>query len=562
MTSFKEDLKIRFKSGDPLLYIRSNEIFRTELVIREILSELNDESELTGTDQQLTYHSWSADKGWLVYSGNSALPKVISGTEIINTALQKLVEDDMFSGVYVLPFGHLFFDPHNPNIELLQTVLDISTVLKGALRKLIIISPVFQMCKEIENLFTLIDFQLPPAEELLAKFDNIVENIKTLAIDKYGDEEYKSYFEMPTKEVSIECAESALGLTEYEAENIFFYTLYKSDSIPRKWNPSIILNEKANVIKKTGFLEYFQSNESFDTVGGLDNLKEYVEKRIKGFSQEAKDFGLKYPKGILLGGPPGVGKSLTVKALANNFNVPLIKFDVGKIMGSLLGEASRNIYTVMNTVETIGKVILWIDEIEKALGGMAPGQISDSAGAEVARTLGAFLTWLQERDKSKMIYVIGSCNNVLALPPELTRKGRFDEFFWVDFPTQDERKEILNIHLKFAKRDHLFNDEHIEELAKLSQGYNGAELEEAVNTGLHEAFNDGTELQFNHLVKAIEETTPLSFIRKEEMIAMRQWSVEHNVRKASSQPAEDLNEISNHIQDRITSATPRKPLFI
>ena len=552
MISFIDDLKVRFKAGDPLIYIRSSDIPKVEQAIQHVLKEIRDE--LNKTDKtELIYASWSYSTGWMIqlYNEKNELekePKQQSGTDDPVSAFKYLTGAETLSGAYIIPFGNLLFDANQPNLGLLQDLLHSVDIIKHNCIRVVIVSPVFNLPKEIINLFTLIDFSLPQTNDLLKIFDALTSDLHNEATQKYGENQTK--VELPSRATAIECAEAALGMTEFEAENTFAYTFYVSPNNPKTWDSKVILTEKANLIKKTGFLEYFNSTSVFSNIGGLDSLKVYLQKRIKGFSQEARDFGLPYPRGILLGGPPRVGKSLTAKAIANEFGVPLIRFDVGKIMGSLLGEASRNINTVISTIETIGKVVLWIDEIEKALAGMSPDRVSDSAGAEVARTLGTFLTWMQERDESKMIFIVGTSNSVLSMPPELTGKGRFDEFFWVDFPSAKEREEIFKIHLRLRNRKDAISDNEIVELAKLSQGYNGAEIEEAIKDALYNAFDNDEDITAKYLQQTIENTTPIPYIRKEEMLAMRQWAILHNVRSASSDDREDLEKITARIRDR------------
>jgi SpoVK/Ycf46/Vps4 family AAA+-type ATPase len=233
-----------------------------------------------------------------------------------------------------------------------------------------------------------------------------------------------------------ELIESALGLTIMEAEKAFALAYIENQSLTGAEVP-LIIREKENVIKKSGYLEYYHPKEEMKDVGGLANLKDWLTKRGRGFDKAAKDFGLTYPRGILLLGIPGTGKSLTAKAVGNLWHFPLLRLDMGKIFGGIVGESEKNIREALNIAEAIAPSILWIDEIEKGMSGISSSGSSD--GGTTARVLGTFLTWLQE--KTKPVFVVATANDISQLPPELLRKGRVDEIFFVDLPTEKERED-------------------------------------------------------------------------------------------------------------------------
>ena len=529
LDAFKKDLQARFYAGDALLYVETGEYERIKKILTtEIAPELfkrgESEHEYKGEVTECPIIEWSGDQGWVqIYPLQLRI-----GNDSENPLNAIKMIPALPEGIYLLPLGHLLFASDANNLDILQCLINIVPEIEASFRRLVIISPTYSLPKEIEHLFTHIVFPLPDREELNILFRRVVNSLKNDARLKNIE------IQIPSSETEQACVEAAIGLGEREALNILTYA-YRMSSPPRGWDPKIILKEKASVVRKSGFLEYFATTESFGTVGGLDEVKEYIRKRAKAFTPAAREQGLPYPKGILLGGPPRVGKSLIAKAISNEFKSPLILFDVSRVMGKYLGEAAENINKVIRLIETIGNAVLWIDECEKALSGMSPSQITDSAGAEVSRALGRFLTWMQERDTNKGIYIILTCNNVLALPPEFAGKGRIDEIFWVDLPTLKERVEIFKIHLLKQKRAEYINDTEIEELAQISNGFNGAEIEEAIITAMYDAFDLDDKFTEEHIKGAIQSTTPLSIIRKEEMDRMREWQKQHHIRSASSE---------------------------
>jgi SpoVK/Ycf46/Vps4 family AAA+-type ATPase len=253
-------------------------------------------------------------------------------------------------------------------------------------------------------------------------------------------------------------------------------------------------------------------------VGGLSNLKDWLVKRGRGFDKGAKDFGLTYPRGILLLGIPGTGKSLTAKAIGNEWHFPLLRLDMGKIFGGIVGESEKNIREALNIAEAIAPSILWIDEIEKGMSGISSSGNTD--GGTTARVLGTFLTWMQE--KTKPVFVVATANDISQLPPELLRKGRVDEIFFVDLPTEKEREEIIKIHL--TKKNRKPEKFKIQELAKQSKGFSGAELEEVVKEALFQAYDEEKEITDGHISAAIDKTFPLSRTMHETIEKMRKWA--------------------------------------
>lgn len=326
--------------------------------------------------------------------------------------------------------------------------------------------------------------------------------------------------------------DAALGLSISEAQLAFSKVAVSSKRFTDS-EVDLIVAEKEQVIKKSGLLEYFHPQIGLDEVGGLANLKAWLERRKHAYTEDAQNFGLDYPKGILMLGLPGTGKSLAAKAVSSNWQLPLLRLDMGKVFGGIVGQSEENIRKTLQMAETISPCILWIDEIEKGLSGLQGSGGSD--GGTTARVLGTFLTWMQE--KTSPVFVLATANHIELLPPELLRKGRVDEIFFVDLPTFSERIEIIKIHLKKRDdRDELFQDEDFNKLADISTGFTGAELEEAIKEALFMAFSEDKQIEREHIERAIQSTSPLSVTMHETIKKTREWIDGRAVLASSNKP--------------------------
>jgi SpoVK/Ycf46/Vps4 family AAA+-type ATPase len=292
-----------------------------------------------------------------------------------------------------------------------------------------------------------------------------------------------------------------------------------------------ILDEKEQIIRKSGILEYTAAVEDFNGIGGLGQLKRWLAQRNEGFSQKARDFGLPNPRGVMLVGVPGCGKSLCAKAVAAEWQKPLLKFDLGRVFAGLVGESEERMRRALAVAENVAPCVLWIDEMEKGLAGI--GGVGDSGVA--TRVFGTLLTWMEE--KKHPVFVVATANNIDQLPPELLRKGRMDEIFFVDLPTPRDRAEILMIHL--AKRQRTPADYDIPALVRASDGFSGAELEEVVIDALYEAYSSPERmLNTGHLLNSARQIIPLSRSRARDIETLRQWATV-NCRMAASEEVPD-----------------------
>lgn len=347
-------------------------------------------------------------------------------------------------------------------------------------------------------------------------------------------EEVASERDVPWDREAEELIEAARGLTVMEARLAYGQAAIIRRRLDRGAVP-LVTREKERVIKESGVLEFHETDASMRDVGGLDNLKRWLERRQNAFGAPAREYGLDAPKGVLLLGVQGCGKSLLAKAVAAKWQFPLLRFDLGRVFGGIIGQSEGNIRHALAVAEALAPCVLWIDEIEKGMAGTGSSDKTD--GGTTARVVGTLLTWMQE--KRAPVFVVATANRVEMLPPELLRKGRFDEIFFVDLPNRAGRMEILSIHLKRKKRDPQQFD--LPMLADLSRGYSGAELEEAVREGLFEAFGAGVDLRSGHIAAALSATFPLSRTMREPIEDLRRWA-KVRARLATTDEPEPLPE--------------------
>jgi len=419
---------------------------------------------------------------------------------------------DLLERVRALPGAGLFlladFPVHFDDPAVVRRMRDLALELKGSLKTVFLCSPRLVLPPELEKEVTVVDLPLPDADELRGMLRSLCQQLA----------------ESDPKQVQLSRGDvdalvrAAQGLTLAEAESAFAKAAVTDGKLQSK-DVEIVLAEKRQVIRKSGILEFHPTEITMDDVGGLERLKEWLRRRGKALQPGAREFGLPPAKGVLLLGAPGCGKSLTAKVVAHAWRLPLLHLDLGRIFSGLLGSSEENMRKALQVAEGVAPAVLWIDEIEKGLSGNTGGQGTHDGGT-AQRVFGTLLTWMQEQRAG--VFVVATANRIEALPPELLRKGRFDEIFFVDLPSLAARETILRIHLakrrrdpaKFALGDH----------AKAAEGFSGAELEHCVVEALFSAFDEGRELADVDLSRAIAETTPLSVTSAEEIARMRRWA--------------------------------------
>lgn len=427
----------------------------------------------------------------------------------------------------------------NADYNLIRKIRDVAGSLKNAdvSKNVVIIAPSLVLPLELQKDITVVDFDLPTLDEIKSLLNEMIEMNESsgIVIDLKEDE----------KEVLCKAAQ---GLTLQEAENAFARAMVSKGQLTIK-ELDVILDEKCQVIKKTGILEFIKSDFNMNDVGGLENLKKWLIKRNNSWLGKAqKDYNLPAPKGVLITGVPGCGKSLTAKAMSALWQLPLLRLDVGKIFSGLVGSSEENMRKAIQTAEAVAPSILWIDEIEKGFGGNG----GERDGGTATRVFGTFLTWMSE--KTKPVFVIATANNINALPSEMLRKGRFDEIFFVDLPTKAERKVIFKLHLEkrlkgSISKDFAVTDTLLNKLAEITEGFVGAEIEQVVISALFEAFSENRTLNEEHLYKVIKNTVPLSTTQSEQILAIREWANERAV--AATAHDESYNYVPEETQEQI-----------
>jgi len=488
-------IEVYIRARYPLLTIVSWEEERVEEALASLAARLN---------KKLFF--WSVTRG-LHAQGEAMQSQRRSFSPNTTDPLEAL--EEIFKFVDAAIFLFKDFHPYLRDPAVIRKLREVTRHLRSSHKTLIFVSPTMGIPLELEKDITVVDFPLPALPQLQILLDSILEQVRESAKKNITIEE-------ATRERLLK---AALGLTLKEAENCFARALVLRGKLSDE-ELGIILTEKEQAIRKSGLLEYYRTDTSIAGVGGLDNLKEYFEKRSQAFTEKARLFGLPPPKGVLLIGVQGCGKSLCAKAISREWSLPLLRFDVGKVFASLVGSSEENIRRAIAIAESVAPALLWIDEIEKAFAGTSSSHLSDAG--TTSRVFSTFLTWLQE--KTAPVFVMATANNISILPPELLRKGRFDEIFFVDLPIQPEREEIFRIHIQKKGREPAKFD--LPRLAAESKGFSGAEIEEAVVSGLYEAFYGGEELTEEHIITAIRETVPLSRTMMEDIQRLREWAKE------------------------------------
>ena len=522
--SFTDTLDQAFKARLPLLYIETSEEVRA---LEEITRAAR------GLRRPREVWTWTSATGLIGPDG-----KTINNTNTPTRALDHIVTIPE-NAVFVFCDLHAYFGseqrPGDPVIirKVRETVLELRHA--DAARALVVTAPVRCIPPELDKLAHLLEFPLPNTTELQAMLDTMIEN------NTSNGGRIRVKADAKTLESLVQAAR---GLTMSEAENAFARAMVDDGELTAD-DISVVLDEKRQIVSKSGLLDFVTQPLDLDSVGGLNNLKRWLGRRNGSWLAEAEQFGLPSPKGVLITGVPGCGKSLTAKAMAASWGLPLLRLDIGRIFSGLVGSSEQNLRTALATAEAVAPCILWVDEIEK---GFSNTTGSGDSGT-TARVFGYFLTWMQE--KKHPVFVVATANNIDSLPPEFMRKGRFDEIFFVDLPTAVERRAIWSIQLASNATDGngLANIDaaDVEKLVEVSDNYSGAEIEQAVIVALYEAFAERRPATVTDLTEAITNMIPLAVTQAEEVQVIRAWAEVRAVRATGSEdidPDEDTAQLA------------------
>lgn len=495
----KEELNILIQAQYPLIYLVTSEEERAEQAIASIAQ----------SKPQQRIFIWTVTHGIVEYGQ----PRTTTQHNTVSpeAAIEWVIRQKE-PGLFIFKDLHAFIDAPVTT----RWLRDAIASFKGTQKTVIIMSPVQQVPIELEKEVVVLDFPLPSMAELNQVLstqlaDNRNRRLSTDAREKL--------------------LKAALGLTRDEAEKVYRKAQVTTGRLTEA-EVDIVLSEKKQLIRRNGILEYIEEDETIDSVGGLEELKRWLKQRSNAFTERAREYGLPQPKGMLILGVPGCGKSLIAKTTARLWGLPLLRLDMGRVYdGSMVGRSEANLRNALKTAESISPVILFIDELDKAFAGSAGS--ADSDGGTSSRIFGSFLTWMQ--DKKSPVFVMATANRVERLPGEFLRKGRFDEIFFVDLPTSEERQDIFKIHLSKRRRDIARFD--IEQLAKVSDGFSGAEIEQAIIASMYDAFAQEREFTQLDIIAAIKSTLPLSKTMTEQVTALRDWA-RQRARPAASSVAE------------------------
>ncbi|MBM4080807.1 MAG: AAA family ATPase [Planctomycetes bacterium] len=499
--NFEQEIEIYFRSRFTVICIVS---FEEERILEEI-------KKVCQKSQRLLY-SWDHADFFQALTQGAPSPPAAKDPLSVLEAIEKM-EGEV---VFVLRDFHQCWQGQ---ARIIRKLRNLAQKLKYTRKTIVITTPVSQLPEEIRDDAVLLEFAPPGVGEL----DGILKRLTATPGVKVN----------LTAQGREKIVRSALGLSSNQAQRVFAKAIV-SDGVLDERDIDLITAEKKQIIRASGALEFFAPTETISDVGGLQVLKAWLAMRERAFSQEARNYGLPEPKGIALIGIPGTGKSLTAKTIAGLWHLPLIRLDVGALFGGLVGQSEENTRRALALAETVSPCLLWIDEIEKGLSAGGGGDSGTSM-----RVFASILSWMQE--KTKPVFIVATANNISMLPPELLRRGRFDEIFFLDLPTLEERQEIFQVHIRKRKRPAQNYD--LDRLAAAAEGYVGAEIEQAVIDAMYLAYNDrknpGRDFTTADILAALAKQVPMSRSQREAVAALRQWLAEGRAQSASFQEARE-----------------------
>lgn len=496
MSSFRDNMRDYICSGHALLNVDTFEKDRAIGEIFEVAKEI---------DRKI--YIWSIAQGWRDTNGISVCD--VKATAPVEDHLQAIVDFDEGVTFILRDFGVYLRNETYPKHDIVIGWLDELRQIVASIRQTIIfVGPDFVTPKTLLHDITQIDFNLPDNEQITERINFVCSGVVTT-----DDKE----FEIDT-EIVPQVVNACRGMTSRQTDDRISLALRKHKNL----NPEAIrtiIREKAGIIRNNGLLQYIEPPKGgLKNVGGYDVLKQHVLLDQPCFTQEARDFGIEFPRGLMLVGVPGCGKTLLSLAIASELGLPLIAMDIGNLMDKYVGESENNMREAIKMLESMAPCVLQLDEIEKGFGGD-----NGTDGGASRRIFGTFIKWLN--DRKSPVYVVATANQVQSLPIEFCRKGRFDEIYGLDLPGPEERQEIFNIHI--SKRNRKPSDFRIKELSEISKGYTGSDIEQIVKLGLKLAFSTNSILTTSHLLEATSNIIPLSKTEKIRIEETRRWCDQH-----------------------------------
>ena len=485
--NFLNDFILLLKARYPIIYISTYEEERIEYIIKLCTKKY----------VPRTYYSWDFING---YQGNPndsgfAAKNPLEALELV----EKLTSET--ASVFVLKD----YDNFLKDISIIRKLKNLNKDLKTQQKNLIIISSEINIPDSIKEIITIIEFPLPSYLEIQEELKRLISSLQ----QDISDERLN--------ELTLACQ----GLSLERIRRVLSKIIAQYGEINES-SPILILEEKKQIIQQTQLLEFCIADKKLTDLGGLDNFKTWLKRRDESFSQSAIDYGLPYPKGVLLVGVQGTGKSIAAKIIANEWTLPLLRLDFGRLFASLVGQSESRVRKMIQIAEALAPCVLWVDEIDKAFAGTQNGGDSGTT----SRVLATFITWLAE--KTTPVFVVATANNMEIIPPEVIRKGRFDEVFFLGLPTRQEREAIFEVHLQKSRPNQLENFQ-VPLLSDLSKEFSGAEIEQVIIEAMRLGFSQNREFTTDDIIVSIQNCVPLAKTRNNEIRALQEWVESGNV---------------------------------
>lgn len=491
MNQFNQEFSLLLRACYPLIYIPSQEEERVEKAIASVAKDLGNRH---------TY-IWDFVEGYQDNPNNANFGRrnPLQALEF----LEKLPPNT--GGVFILRDFHRFLE----DISISRKLRNLARTLKAQPKNIVIIAPEINLPTELREVFTIVEFALPQGDEIKGEIQRLLSATRQNLSETF----------------LAELVRSAQGLSLERIRRVITRAIAQNGKLEGE-DVELILEEKKQSIRQTQILDYYPTKEQISDIGGLDNLKEWLLRRGGAFSESARAYGLPYPRGLLLVGIQGTGKSLTAKAIAHHWHLPLLRLDVGRLFSGLVGESESRTRQMIQIAEALSPCILWIDEIDKGFAG-ADGK-GDSG--TTSRVFGTFITWLAE--KQSPVFVVATANNIQSLPPEILRKGRFDEVFFVGLPSQAEREAIFTVHLN-RLRPHNLQTYDIKRLAYETPEFSGAEIEQTIIEAMHIGFSENRDFTTDDILASASQIIPLARTAKEQIEFLQNWATSGKARLAS-----------------------------
>ncbi len=506
LSSSVHDLRTLVRSYHPLIAIDSVEEDRIHTLLESVAAQ-----------ERMPLFEWSVTRGLTRADGTPTVSKMTASPLAVLQHLHELTVEAIFWLKDMIP--------HLQEAAVARQLREVSHRFTRSHATCLLTGHPLVLPPDLDKIAVRLDLRLPDREELRSVLENVQRSLDPRKSARRSTTVVQSMTRSSATEPSSHHTPSPAdlnailgaleGMTLHQARQIITHCLVEGGTLSAG-DVRKIMARKVHAIKEGGLLEYYPLEDNRFTLGGFRNLKSWLDRAKIGFSDEAKALNLSPPRGIMLVGVPGCGKSLAAKAIARDWGLPLLKLDAGRLFDKFVGESEKNFRKAVHMAESLSPIVLWIDEIEKAFG--AGGGSGDADAGLGRRLFGAFLTWLQE--KSYGVFVAATANNLSALPPELLRKGRFDEIFFVDLPDDGEREEIWNIHLRLRKQETERFD--LLKIVSASDGFSGSEIEQAVVAALYRALHHKTPLTTDLLIDELTQTIPLSVTRSEDIDQLRQ----------------------------------------